>query len=106
MFTLKFDYVDVGDQEQGCIKLKAAHDIWYKRKTVNKPEEWEDYKNALPFFEVVGMVPIEAIELGKVPIHFNHIQFFDNEEVLHNVILCEGLCYVMNEEGKTVDVIR
>lgn len=106
--TLKFDYVDVADKDQGCVKLLAGYDIWYQRREVKNEDEWADYmvKN-LPAFRGIGTsIPLALKNADGDPVYFTHIQFSGEYDHLQNVVFCGGICYIMNEEGKTVDIIN
>ena len=107
MMTLKFDYVDVTDENHGCIKLREGYDIWYQRREVKDEEEWVGYVANTAAFHGIGTSIQKALELSEGdPVYFTHIQFFNQVDELQNVIFCGGMCYIMNEEGKTVDIIH
>jgi hypothetical protein len=107
MMTLKFDYADVTKEDHGCVKLLEGYNIWYQRREVKNEEEWDEYKSGVPGYRVIGTSIIDELErrTGE-PAFFTHIQFFNDQDYLQNVIFCGGICYIMNEEGKTVDIIN
>ena len=107
MMTLKFDYVDVTDEDHGCIKLLEGYDIWYQRKKVETHGEFAEYVKRIEGFRSVGSSVLTALDKSDgEPVYFTHIQFFNHEDHLQNVMFHGGMCYIMNEEGKTVDIIH
>ena len=107
MLTFKFDYTDAENSDQGCIKIRQGKDLWYQSRQIKGVAEWKDFVSTLPSFQVIGITPEMAITKGdEIPIHIVYMQWPDQDDYLINVILCGGICYVMNEDGKTVDIIH
>lgn len=103
MLTLKFDFTENKNPDQGVIQFYQGRNLRYEHKEVKSVEEYNKIDKGCLH---IGLNVLNTLGEPDVPqAHFILMSWYSDKGEYYEAILHGGLCYVMNEEGKTVDII-
>ena len=103
MLTLKFDFTEQSSPEQGVIQFYQGRNLRYEHREVKSKEEYEKIDNGKLH---LGRSVLDTLNEPETPqAHFILLSWWSDKGEYYEAILHGGMCYVMNEQGKTVDII-
>ena len=104
MLTFKFDFTEQGNPEQRVIQFYQGRNLRYEHREVKSKEEYEKIDHAKLH---LGRSVYDTLSDPDTPqAHFILLNWWSDKGEYYEAILHGGTCYVMNQEGKTVDIIN